>query len=238
MNYFISRNGQEFGPYTLGDLQRYVASGNILVSDLTRSEAMTDWVPVSQVIGNIPVPLMGQAPPAEPLLRRDGKKFVVTQGGELPHHCVKCGQPVEGELWQKNFIWYNPWFNLLLLVGLIELVVVLIIYYTTRKQMKLAVPLCPKHRQKRRTILWAGAILLITSPWLLVLGAFKDSEAMLGGGVIVVLLMLLAGAIVLSQAPAIRPKKIDDREGVFAGAGEAFLQLIECSGGRAAGTGL
>jgi GYF domain 2 len=57
MNYYISRDGQQFGPYTLADLQRYVASGNILVTDLTRSEGMADWVPVSQVIGNIPVPV-------------------------------------------------------------------------------------------------------------------------------------------------------------------------------------
>jgi hypothetical protein len=61
MNYFVSRGGQEYGPYTLVDLQRYVASGNILVSDMTRSEGMTEWIPVSQVIGNIPVPV---APPA------------------------------------------------------------------------------------------------------------------------------------------------------------------------------
>jgi hypothetical protein len=61
MNYFISRNDQQYGPYTLADLQRYVASGNILLTDLTRSEGMTDWVPVSQVIGNIPVPVSAPA---------------------------------------------------------------------------------------------------------------------------------------------------------------------------------
>ncbi len=61
MNYFVTRGGQEYGPYTLADLQRYVATGSILVTDLTRSEGMTEWIPVSQVIGNIPVPV---APPA------------------------------------------------------------------------------------------------------------------------------------------------------------------------------
>jgi hypothetical protein len=63
MNYFVNRNGQEYGPYTLADLQRYVATGSILVSDLTRSEGMTEWIPVSQVIGNIPVPVAPQASP-------------------------------------------------------------------------------------------------------------------------------------------------------------------------------
>src|SRR5437588_10245818 len=60
MNYFIKRDEKEYGPYSLADLQKYVASGNILLTDLCRSEGLTDWVPVSQVIGNIPVPAAPQ----------------------------------------------------------------------------------------------------------------------------------------------------------------------------------
>src|SRR6478672_11457380 len=56
MKYYVQRQLNEYGPYTLADLQRYVAQGSILLTDLTRSEGMTDWVPVSQVIGNIPAP--------------------------------------------------------------------------------------------------------------------------------------------------------------------------------------
>jgi len=66
MNYFIKRELNEYGPYTLADLQKYVASGNILLTDLCRSEGLTDWVPVSQVIGNIPVPAAPQAAPGAP----------------------------------------------------------------------------------------------------------------------------------------------------------------------------
>lgn len=62
MNYFIKRDLQEYGPYTLAELQRYVASGNVLLTDLCHSEGTTDWVPVSQVIGNIPVPAAAPAP--------------------------------------------------------------------------------------------------------------------------------------------------------------------------------
>ncbi len=60
MNYMLMRDGQQYGPYTLADLQRYVAAGNILVSDLVRSEGMENWVLLSQVIGNIPVPVAPQ----------------------------------------------------------------------------------------------------------------------------------------------------------------------------------
>jgi|ERR1051326_184760 hypothetical protein len=61
MKYYIQRQLNEYGPYTLADLQRYVAQGSIQLADLTRSEGMTDWVPVSQVIGNIPIPAPAQA---------------------------------------------------------------------------------------------------------------------------------------------------------------------------------
>lgn len=64
MNYMLKRDGQQYGPYTLADLQRYVASGNILITDLVQSEGMEDWVPLSQVIGNIPVPVAPPQPAA------------------------------------------------------------------------------------------------------------------------------------------------------------------------------
>jgi hypothetical protein len=54
MEYFVKRGEQSFGPYSLSDLQRYVQSGNIVAEDLAQSEGMADWVPVSQVLGNIP----------------------------------------------------------------------------------------------------------------------------------------------------------------------------------------
>jgi hypothetical protein len=60
MSYQVSRNGQLYGPYTLEDLQRYVASGNVLATDLAKSDEMPDWVPVSQLLGTagaaIPTP--------------------------------------------------------------------------------------------------------------------------------------------------------------------------------------
>jgi hypothetical protein len=62
MTYQVSRNGQMYGPYTLEDLQRYVASGNVLPTDLAKSEEMADWLPVAQILGQ---PL-GQ-PPVQPL---------------------------------------------------------------------------------------------------------------------------------------------------------------------------
>jgi hypothetical protein len=61
MLYHVSRNGQNYGPYTLEDLQRYVASGNVLPTDLAKSDETHDWVPVSQIVG-----IVSGAPAAQP----------------------------------------------------------------------------------------------------------------------------------------------------------------------------
>src|ERR1700727_1785892 len=52
MTYQVSRNGQMYGPYTLEDLQRYVASGNVLPTDLAKSETMPEWVHVAEFMGS------------------------------------------------------------------------------------------------------------------------------------------------------------------------------------------
>jgi hypothetical protein len=62
MHYHVSRGGQTYGPYTLADLQRYVASGHILLTDLAKSEEMTEWVSVGQILN--PVESQAAAPAA------------------------------------------------------------------------------------------------------------------------------------------------------------------------------
>src|ERR1041385_906548 len=57
MKYLVKRGEEQFGPYSLADIQQYVQSGNISFGDLAQSEGMSEWVPVSQVIGNIPIPV-------------------------------------------------------------------------------------------------------------------------------------------------------------------------------------
>jgi hypothetical protein len=66
MNYFIERNGQQYGPYTLADLQRYVASGQILLTDMAFTEGATAGVPVSQIVGT-PAPVVPANMPYAPL---------------------------------------------------------------------------------------------------------------------------------------------------------------------------
>jgi hypothetical protein len=236
MNYFISRNHQEYGPYTLADLQRYMAAGSILVTDMTRSEGMTEWVLVSQVLGNIPVPVAAVRP-AEFGLSKDGNKLVVTRDAMLPPYCVKCAQPADGVPWEKNFAWCTPWLGLWLILGLIGIIVYFIVYNTSRKQMTLIVPLCRQHRRARRTKLWVGSLLLITSPALMVIGVIVNIDELAGFGFFSFLAMMIGGAVVLILSQPLRAKNIDEQQGIFVGAREPFLQFIDSHGGSAFGTG-
>ena len=50
MDYRISRGGETYGPYTEAELRDYIASGNVSLSDLARSDKMKKWRPVRRVL--------------------------------------------------------------------------------------------------------------------------------------------------------------------------------------------
>jgi len=53
----IQRDGQQFGPYTLEDLNQYLADGSLLPSDLAWYEGAQGWVHMHQVSGVVmPLP--------------------------------------------------------------------------------------------------------------------------------------------------------------------------------------
>src|SRR5882724_3578615 len=56
MNYFVIRDGQQYGPYSVADIQRYVAQGNIALTDQARSEGIEQTITVAQIVGSIPMP--------------------------------------------------------------------------------------------------------------------------------------------------------------------------------------
>lgn len=54
MQYHVSRGNQTYGPYTRADLERYVASGHILLNDMAKSDEMGEWIPVGQILNPAP----------------------------------------------------------------------------------------------------------------------------------------------------------------------------------------
>jgi TM2 domain-containing membrane protein YozV len=63
MSYYIQRQQNQYGPYSLAELQTYLSQGSILWTDLGRTDAMTHWVPVSQLL-NLVVPAVAVPSPA------------------------------------------------------------------------------------------------------------------------------------------------------------------------------
>ena len=49
MTYRIEREGQIFGPYSLMQLQRHLASGQVVGTDRAQGEGMDEWLPVAEL---------------------------------------------------------------------------------------------------------------------------------------------------------------------------------------------
>lgn len=49
MKIHIDRNNEKFGPYSLEDVNRYLADGTLLPSDLGWHEGAEDWMPLNQI---------------------------------------------------------------------------------------------------------------------------------------------------------------------------------------------
>lgn len=82
MTYYVRRGQQQYGPYTLDDLRRYYAQGNLVATDLVRSEESTQWVPLSQVLG-APAPWT-PPPPIVPGMDVPSATTTGTGGTPLP----------------------------------------------------------------------------------------------------------------------------------------------------------
>jgi uncharacterized membrane protein YhaH (DUF805 family) len=54
--YFVNRSGDQFGPYSLSELQHYVAEGRLAMTDLAWTEGMPEWAFICDVIGNLRQP--------------------------------------------------------------------------------------------------------------------------------------------------------------------------------------
>jgi hypothetical protein len=62
----ISRNGQQFGPYTMDQVRSYLQAGNLVASDLAYDQRSQAWVPLSQFLGVLGLPGIPAPPPPPP----------------------------------------------------------------------------------------------------------------------------------------------------------------------------
>ena len=54
MEYRVKRGDQLFGPYTVSALRRFVEIAMFNRCDIVRREGTKEWVPITQVLGDIP----------------------------------------------------------------------------------------------------------------------------------------------------------------------------------------
>jgi hypothetical protein len=167
------------------------------------------------------------APAVYPIVR-EGHKLVVPAGmpGKavtLPPPCVKCGAPANGKPVNKNFSWHHPALYLIILAGVLIYAIVAAII---RKRMRLSVPLCAQHAQRRS--------MAVTLAWVIpvvgVADAFILPKFGVDGGVVALITaaFLLTGIVIWAIVDyPIRPKYIDQYRGVFTGACEAYLQQFQ-----------
>src|SRR5258708_3818233 len=68
MTYYISRSGQQYGPYTVAELQNMIAQGQVSATDDAWGEGMASWAPVSEILAGAsaaPSQPPQQQPPAQ-----------------------------------------------------------------------------------------------------------------------------------------------------------------------------
>jgi len=56
MNITIYRNGENYGPYTLGQIKEHLDTGALIESDLAWHEGCSDWLPLKTIISKATVP--------------------------------------------------------------------------------------------------------------------------------------------------------------------------------------
>ena len=92
MKYYISRGGQQHGPYAMADLQNMLAQGQLDPHDLAWGEGLSAWTPVSEIVtpveGASPAPAPAQlqvaGPPQAPSPVAAQAPFSMAHAGSMP----------------------------------------------------------------------------------------------------------------------------------------------------------
>lgn len=155
--------------------------------------------------GPPPVPQQQMAVPQG--LWRSGDDLVFFKGYPLPGRCLACNRETSYR-WKKTFTWVPSWVQLTIILSI---PVYLAVYYSTRKQADLAIPLCQEHEGKRKknTILsWA----LVLGGLMLMVGciAAADTPRLLLAIFLLGLASLVTGAILSVNGNVVRLVKIDN----------------------------
>jgi len=66
MQLYITRNGQQFGPYSIEEVRNHLSSGEMMSTDLAWHHGAADWMPLTQVLAKVSsTPPSSKAAPAQ-----------------------------------------------------------------------------------------------------------------------------------------------------------------------------
>jgi hypothetical protein len=157
----------------------------------------------------------------------DGKYVIVpAQGSRLPLRCVKTNQPVtENEMKRQTLFWCPP---LVFLSILVNLIILLVLYFVFRKKVVVEIPLSPAGKKivsQKRLIAWAAGIAGVV----LAIAGGASIEAISGAVFLMILgILLFLGAIIYGarKGSLLRVAKLKNGEAWLLGAGKEFINSL------------
>ena len=83
----VMRDGQQFGPYTIEDINAYLAQGTLLPTDQAWYEGAANWMPITEVPGVVhgaaPVPAAPAFAGADPMAAANPEVAVAEAGAAV-----------------------------------------------------------------------------------------------------------------------------------------------------------
>ncbi len=156
---------------------------------------------------------------------RDGKIVVMHREADLGDACFKCGEAARGFKLKRKLYWHPAWLYILILFP--GLLIYVIVAVCVRKTAVVHVPVCPRHRARRRALIATATTLLIVtiaSIFLALEPSLKNAAGQLG--VCAVLSFLLMLICFVRMAQFIVPTKIDETHVQLRGAKRGYLSLL------------
>lgn len=85
MHIHIDKDGERCGPYSIEEINAYLANGTLLPTNLAWQDGMTDWLPVHQISGVVMPgnPVAASIPPSQPVSQGNRKKMRIGIGAGM-----------------------------------------------------------------------------------------------------------------------------------------------------------
>ncbi len=154
-------------------------------------------------------------------LRVEGNRLIVRSGQVLPPRCIKTNEPLDNQPITRTLYWSHPAWLLLILVNLL---VLLIVYFAVRKRCRITYFLSPQMRKRRQRWLlawlcvWVAGIAVIVAS----VGMENGIIALVG---VVTFLVGLIGLFACGNTLTITGHR--DGEFWIKGCGPAFLAVLD-----------